>query len=397
MAVVTVVISLSALVPIGAGALTGAALSREQAHSVVERYLDDRAARATGQHGGASALTGVSLGDSLRRRLVDEAHAIDVAREAFRKSPSQGYRAAEVSVQVTDVREKGDHQVEVRATESTRLYFGHGNPEAPQFEGYQLAHSFVFAESGDDWQIVDATAELGYGPPPVTQAKLKPSATDSGIRSAASAVVPGMVAASTERPQRGAAVDTRTPVTDRAYDYEAMLAYAAKHHAEEGSGTTYNPNYRVYSNDCTNFVSQIMEAGGWEPTGTEFSRTDPRTWFYNPLNEGLTSYSWAAAHNWGLFAQVHSKRTLGLAHIYDLSVSDVLQVDWDRPEEDDVPDDHPVANLDHTMFVTGRLSEPGEVAASEVYLTYHTNNRWNVPFWGRLLTDPADVWYAHRT
>jgi hypothetical protein len=77
-------------------------------------------------------------------------------------------------------------------------------------------------------------------------------------------------------------------------------------------------------------------------------------------------------------------------------VTDVLQVDWDHPDE--VPGE-PEGDIDHTMIVTAQLGEPG--AASEIYLSYHSNDHWNVPFWGYLLapgiTEPRDVWYAHRT
>ena len=45
------------------------------------------------------------------------------------------------------------------------------------------------------------------------------------------------------------------------FDREAAAAYARKW----ATGT--NPNYPRFDNDCTNFVSQVMLAGGWPMLG----------------------------------------------------------------------------------------------------------------------------------
>jgi hypothetical protein len=170
-----------------------------------------------------------------------------------------------------------------------------------------------------------------------------------------------------------------------AYNYQAMYDYAAQY------WDNYNPDYREFGNDCTNFISQIMKAGGWTDVDGFYQNDD--SWWYNFLNQ---TYTWAGAHNWGVFAQIYSQRTQGLEYVYQMLTTDVLQVDWDHPGEPDVGDE-PENQVDHTMIVTGILGSAG--AADEIYLTYHTSDRWGVPFWGWLLpqTEPRDVWYAHRT
>ena len=52
-----------------------------------------------------------------------------------------------------------------------------------------------------------------------------------------------------------------TNLTMNGYNYQAMMDYA--YNWAYGRNSAY-PNY---GNDCTNFVSQAMEAGGWAETG----------------------------------------------------------------------------------------------------------------------------------
>lgn len=40
-----------------------------------------------------------------------------------------------------------------------------------------------------------------------------------------------------------------------------------------------NPAYITFANNCTNFVSQILRAGGWKDTKTRVSTQDS-SWYY---------------------------------------------------------------------------------------------------------------------
>ncbi|MFD8371614.1 amidase domain-containing protein [Streptomyces sp. NPDC059688] len=83
------------------------------------------------------------------------------------------------------------------------------------------------------------------------------------------------------------------PAATAAYSYHQMIAYADKYWDH------HNSAYRTYGgNDCTNFLSQIMLAGGWKPAGGSIiQRTSNK----------------------------YSKRTKSVRNVYDLLASDVLQ------------------------------------------------------------------------
>ncbi|MET8765043.1 amidase domain-containing protein [Lentzea sp. NPDC004782] len=105
-----------------------------------------------------------------------------------------------------------------------------------------------------------------------------------------------------------------------AYNYQAMVNYAYQY------ANNPNPRYRTYGQDCTNFLSQIMAAGGWQPVDGD--RTNNGAWYYG---EWLwtTTYTWAGAENWYWFAFQRTARTRLLANVWDLRIADVLQADWD--------------------------------------------------------------------
>jgi hypothetical protein len=101
--------------------------------------------------------------------------------------------------------------------------------------------------------------------------------------------------------------------------------------------------------DCTNFISQALQAGGWaEDTGFYW---DNSNWWYTKLNQ---SRSWGAAENWSIFAQ---RRTTKMNSVWSAGIADIIQFDWTN---DGV--------MDHSMIVTG-------VTGNEVYISSHTNPR----------------------
>lgn len=365
-------------------------LSKDGAQKIVEDYLVDRAARVT-QAGGARTggpLTDVPTTAALRERFVADAQRLDQLRVRNLTTPSRGHTRAQVDVTIDSLTQTGNDRVELRATERGKLYFGHGDPAAPQFEGYRLRHSLTLVNDKGLWTLADDAPELASGPPPPPyvgyRASVSADTTDSSTP-----ILPGKIPAAKVAPAGGAPasagqVDKLRRVESSVgimYDYDAMWNYAAAY------WDNYNPAYRSFPNDCTSFISQIMEAGGWQyDTGPYWLNNN---WWYNSLNQ---THTWAGAHNWGLFAQVYSQRTVPLQYVNQLLPTDVLQVDWDHPDE--VPGELE-GNIDHTMFVDRIMGPAGN--ATEIYLTYHSNDRWDVPFFGELLVDPRDVWYAHRT
>jgi hypothetical protein len=308
------------------------------------------------------ATTAVREQEASRARVVlDLRHRIDMA--------NGGYSRAEVSVGVDTVTVNDTGQVTAEIRERTKLYLAD-----PDFGGIpeQYAVSRIMALEPKDgtWVIASERLARAEGLPPVTDGLPAPSPVFPAPQ-------PDRTAADTVRPAnipspRGKGDPVAT--VDAQYDYAAIVDYAYQY------ATDHNGSYRDYANDCTNFVSQAMKAGGWEQEGSGFlSRKNNTKWYYGSRT-WTTSYSWAGADNWAKFAQVHSKRTSALANVWYLLPSDVLQADWDTNN-----------NINHSMVVTSRT------ASGEPRLTYHTSDTVNKPLSTLLAQNPHSWWYAHRT
>jgi hypothetical protein len=86
-----------------------------------------------------------------------------------------------------------------------------------------------------------------------------------------------------------------------------------------------NPTYRSYSNDCTNFVSQCLAAGGKTETGSVIDRKKDEVWFYGIL-EGTTAYTWAGAQNLKRHLVEHTNST-SESTFDNLRIGDIIFID----------------------------------------------------------------------
>lgn len=86
----------------------------------------------------------------------------------------------------------------------------------------------------------------------------------------------------------------------------------------------FNPHFRAFRDDCTNFISQCLWAGGMpmEYTG----RRDQGWWYLGP-NENW-SFSWAVAHSLRWYLDV-SGRGQKRESARELELGDVISYDWD--------------------------------------------------------------------
>lgn len=121
------------------------------------------------------------------------------------------------------------------------------------------------------------------------------------------------------------------------YDRERVRQYA------ERWWDSYNPNYRKFEVDCTNFVSQCLHIGGFPMHGA-FQRE--QGWWYqgNGSPGDRWSLSWAVAHSlhWYLAGDRTSIPVKQVARANELAVGDVICYDWDGN-----------GRWDHTVIVTG--------------------------------------------
>jgi hypothetical protein len=132
------------------------------------------------------------------------------------------------------------------------------------------------------------------------------------------------------------------------FDRNAAVEYAVKY------AITPNPDYfPAYSNDCTNFVSQAMLAGGWTMVGGSYGdRKDDDSWWYGESFWTLASYTWAGAHNFSRFVQ--KSRRAAICDRGDLAPGDVVQIAKD-------------GHVFHSMIVTA-------IAVDGPQMSYHSRN-----------------------
>jgi hypothetical protein len=135
----------------------------------------------------------------------------------------------------------------------------------------------------------------------------------------------------------------------------------------------YNHDYVFFrfglGGDCTNFVSQVMQAAGWEEEGGWY-RARWNWWHDKSMIPPLpkASWSWAGAPNFLAFALSSGRAHVlysgrnpwinGLNAIADLQWGDVVQLDLDSSDNKRQPT--------HSLVVTGR---------TPVRVTYHSVNR----------------------
>ena len=163
---------------------------------------------------------------------------------------------------------------------------------------------------------------------------------------------------------------TVPPPGGLAYSGAAAAAYADRW------WNSRNPAYIYLSgDDCTNFVSQALNAGHWDYIGYFNKYDDSNWWYYGPT--GAHTNTWTASANlwnymslgwqaqyvgkWGP-AQAYNRYTPGLE-----VTGDVILYDWNS---DGV--------MDHTAIQVGY--GPTTDGHNGNYIDQHTNNRYHV-FW----------------
>jgi hypothetical protein len=144
-------------------------------------------------------------------------------------------------------------------------------------------------------------------------------------------------------------------------DRKAIVAYA---YAWTTKKKPYNPAYRRFTNDCTNFVSQALRAGGWRDVGPSIGslivgfphRSYPNDWWYlkhTPDDRWGQSLTWNNANSFFVFINASGRADLTLK-LKNLEPGDVLLADWTFDFD-----------VDHAMIVTRKDQK-------DIYLTYHS-------------------------
>lgn len=136
----------------------------------------------------------------------------------------------------------------------------------------------------------------------------------------------------------------------RAYNRLAAVQYA------ERWWNDFNPNFRRFADDCTNYISQCLLAGGGPMWGAP---TRDRGWWYGDKS---WSFSWSVAHSlrWYLAGSKQGIAGKEVAQPEDLMPGDVICYDFQGD-----------GNYDHTTIVVAKD------ANGMPLVNAHTNNSRN--------------------
>jgi hypothetical protein len=355
------------LVPAGsASADTG--ISPEDQEFLLKQARDYLALRSDQLTNAPSLFTTLSGGlvadTDLEARIHDDIAVIGNTRELHR-SVDGGNNTADVAVSLIEVRAEGDRLV-ATVEENTRLYYENPEPDEPECEEYWLRHDFTFRQEVSGWVMLESMPEFSAGVLLPSTQVIDPGPDSPEPEVAREAEAPLAIEGAERSGEAGTLAVSKK-------NKQKIVDYAQKH------VKNYNKEYRAYEKDCTNFVSQALKAGGWSYTGSGAgSRKDNKKWFYGSTVR-KTSFSWAAAENWGIFARDNSKRTESIAQ-KSLVPGDVVQAAWQKG-----------GRKNHTMIVvkTGKNSEK--------YLNYHSNDTKEKKLSRIKKENPNAKFYTHRT
>lgn len=154
------------------------------------------------------------------------------------------------------------------------------------------------------------------------------------------------------------------------YNRELAREYAIKW------ATSSNSKYYNYVNeggDCTNFVSQVLRAGGLEFVGSKSNATSIKSWFYYSPNLPNRSSTWTAAQPFHLHFGEEYKR----AHSYkEYKIIDAL-INWNEIYMNLLPGDivqysRPNNITFHSQAITDLVDKN-----QTIYFCQHSNSMEN--------------------
>lgn len=148
----------------------------------------------------------------------------------------------------------------------------------------------------------------------------------------------------------------------------------------------YNPDYVAYGNDCTNFASQAIHAGGIpmyiQPNGSDANPS----WYYNiNANGWLKSLSWINVDH--LFDLLRNYSTIDAvaSNLSGMKIGDIIQ--YDKYSDGD---------KDHTAIVSYIETPNWDPTQRFVYVSYHTTDRHNVSWDFYALSYPnTSTYFTH--
>lgn len=145
-----------------------------------------------------------------------------------------------------------------------------------------------------------------------------------------------------------------TAVEAGSYDRNKAASYAYNNAYNDVPWSSW---YRANGGDCTNFVSNALQAGGWTEIG-KYAYDSNAAWYFDYNYRPFYSYTWGGANNFYRFL-FYGNRAVSVSGPSQLQIGDVVQIDYERDNR-----------WDHTMIVTGKDSRG-------LLVSYHTPNTRN--------------------
>jgi len=347
--------------------------------AIAKQYLQDRASRITEQPkpfesaARAPALTSASVTNDFASLTAAELPELNRLRATWKNTPVEYANAhAEVQDPVFNV---GGNQAEVFLYEKTTLYFSHPLTAqgAPAATSYRLGHTLTFKSDGNQWSLSSDVLDLPqsaldpipyFGSPRSSRKQDAPRSASPRPAVPLPALVPATSTPGVSIPQP----KSQGPVANAApYSRNDMVNYAVQW------ALGRNSRYADYGNDCTNFMSQALSAGGWDYVDSPHS-DDPTAWWYD---DGLrfNTNTWSVAHDLMVFAYWYSNphRMYGYAGPLP-RIADIVWADWDDANGNPGTDGH----MDHAMMLTAFNPMNGN-DWNFMYVSYHTTDTLNSP------------------
>ncbi|MFD9302516.1 amidase domain-containing protein [Streptomyces sp. NPDC060048] len=291
------------------------------------------------------------------------------------KSAGESYSAADIQITIDKVDRTSD-AVLLHVTELTALTYAHMDTKGSPQTKFRSHHRVEFSRgSGNHWEMTKQYRIDEGGPAPINDVRdlaQQPKPRQSG----GVGPVSSTSTASTTKP----AVLThhqKPAKLSGGYDYWAMTDYAQTYAIDRNSW------YRDFgNNDCTNFISQALRAGGWsDEANGPYPSNDQDSWWYNPWDIHNQTLTWINAEWFYFYASRWSQRTQLLDNVWYMGYGDVLQADWDGNGQE----------IDHTMMMTWYYDGIGPA------LSYHSNDTINRSLQSLLIDNPNAWWWLHRT
>ena len=140
-------------------------------------------------------------------------------------------------------------------------------------------------------------------------------------------------------PQLSKPVHMHEDIVSRSMDRQSSYERRKAVQYAERWWNDYNPSFKVFDVDCTNYISQCLLAGGGYMYG-DLNRE--RGWWYR---EDTWSFSWSVAHSmrWYLSGSTQSIVGIEVEHAQDLLPGDVICYDFDGG-----------GRFDHTTIVVAK-------------------------------------------